>query len=886
MAENNDLYKAYSILGSATTAEYNRRRKEEEEYRKRARRDQLLGYVIAPLGEELAKGVSNLISAPFEKPVEKLLQTEQGRLLKKDLKAVKKQQERYDLLGKKIDTDFQGDSYEYHLDKLTKEADESSRQFFMDQGYTEQDLKDSEVAVMYNQYRASLNNSIKERATEENNQYVSGRDAVATFKKGQDVTDILAKSTPYASGPVGGFFRGLKRTLTGTSPLEAFKGPTQQEKERAIMVARQGLGLDDDETSELLEASRAGLSVSKLENKIEMLAQSKNPVLQNWWAGQQDHKDFVIAVNQGAETRSVIKGYNNLKAKDPKSRAPTRQQVIQHLGNELDLFGLKINDSQRKTLEESLATNPLIQATKDKFKDNVAEQFNAPDGYNKASSAIQTKVDAKWAALTGAAVTSAQLNFARHYDSMSVEDQESYIQSTSPADQLGIIMQGATSALNSLDFTGGKKEANLFGWSSVTDVKYTGALANSGFDYTSVWQQDVSPESRRRVQQLSMDVRSGRPSSRDVNILVPLEQIDIDQIESLSGAEREKRIAAYKRSGFDVSNYTTPQTESGSDGGASGGGTVLTALKENRDIGVGPLNYAVDAVANIPGVRQAGNFLADSVNKEKGYFAAPRQEIGSWIEALDSTLASDSFKYRNMFTGNDSRTGRPFGTEVTATSALEPIPLEETSSLLEAPATPSDRQQGLLYNIERNKGFSDSREPTSSIADQSSLSIEAQEIVNSFDVPSVATKEGRGVVSKMKTEVKEQLGADLSRSQVREVISGLVDPTDEQIQKVLTILQDNAPKKLIDPEEDQIKTLLGILGQSVPLKADSIKNKSPVQDEISSALDAMPVEARQIAEEIRQLRNLNAISDKDLKKTLTSSYGKELANQVLALLSV
>jgi hypothetical protein len=89
MAENNDLYKAYSILGAGTTAEYNRRRKEEEKYRKRARRDQLLGYVIAPLGQELAKGVSNLISAPFEKPVEKLLQTEQGRSLlrsnKKDM---------------------------------------------------------------------------------------------------------------------------------------------------------------------------------------------------------------------------------------------------------------------------------------------------------------------------------------------------------------------------------------------------------------------------------------------------------------------------------------------------------------------------------------------------------------------------------------------------------------------------------------------------------------------------------------------------------------------------------------------------------------------------------------------------------------------------------
>jgi hypothetical protein len=862
MAENNDLYKAYSILGAGTTAEYNRRRKEEEEYRKRARRDQLLGYVIAPLGQELAKGVSNLISAPFEKPVEKLLKTEQGRLLKKDLKAIKKQQERYGLIGKKIDTDFQGDSYEYHFDKLTKEADESSRQFFMDQGYTEQDLKDSEVAVMYNQYRASLNNSIKERATEENNQYVSGRDAVAAFKKGQDVTDILAKSTPYASGPVGGFFRGLKRTLTGTSPLEAFKGPTQQEKERAIMVARQGLGLDDDETSELLEASKAGLSVSKLENKIEMLSQSKDPILQNWWAGEQDHKAFVIAVNQGTASKSVIRAYRNLKAKDPKSRAPRQQQVIQHLGDELDLFGLKINVSQRNTLEESLATNPLIQATKVAFKDNVAEQFGASDGYNKASSAIKTKVDAKWAALTGSAVTSAQLNFARHYDSMSVDDQESYIQRTSPSDQLGIIMQGATSALNSLDFTGGKKETNLLGWSSVTDVKYTGALADSGFDYTSVWQQDVSPESRRRVQQLSRDVSSGRPSSRDVNIIVPLEQVDIDQIESLSGAEQEKRIAAYERSGVDVSNYTTPKTESGSNIVPGSGLDTLIKMVDGR-------YRSENTRENFRRMASKSTFLGGTPDPV---------DVGSWIEALDPTIGDA----RRSFLPK-SKSDVP---SITATSALEPIPLEETSSLLEAPATPSDRQQGLLYDIERNKGFSDSRKPTSSIADQSSLSIEAQEIVNSFDVPSVATKEGRGVVSKMKTEVKEQLGADLSRSQVREVMSGLVDPTDEQLQKVLTILQDNAPKKLIDPEEDQIKTLLGILGQSVPLKADSIKNKSPVQDEISSALDAMPVEARQIAEEVKQLRNLNAISDKDLKKTLTSSYGKELANQVLALLSV
>jgi hypothetical protein len=65
MAENNDLYKAYSILGSATTAEYNRRRKEEEKERKRARKDKYISYLAAPLlkgaGEALAGGIGSVV---------------------------------------------------------------------------------------------------------------------------------------------------------------------------------------------------------------------------------------------------------------------------------------------------------------------------------------------------------------------------------------------------------------------------------------------------------------------------------------------------------------------------------------------------------------------------------------------------------------------------------------------------------------------------------------------------------------------------------------------------------------------------------------------------------------------------------------------------------
>ena len=65
MAENNDLYKAYSILGSATTAEYNRRRKEEEKERKRERKDKYISYLAAPLlkgaGEALAGGIGSVV---------------------------------------------------------------------------------------------------------------------------------------------------------------------------------------------------------------------------------------------------------------------------------------------------------------------------------------------------------------------------------------------------------------------------------------------------------------------------------------------------------------------------------------------------------------------------------------------------------------------------------------------------------------------------------------------------------------------------------------------------------------------------------------------------------------------------------------------------------
>jgi hypothetical protein len=97
---DNQLAQAYSILGQATTSEYKRRRKEEDEYRKKARRDQLLGYVAAPLlkgaGEMLVGGIENLIIGKEEQKYDDFFSSEQIRAEKR------KQQSGYNIAQKMI----------------------------------------------------------------------------------------------------------------------------------------------------------------------------------------------------------------------------------------------------------------------------------------------------------------------------------------------------------------------------------------------------------------------------------------------------------------------------------------------------------------------------------------------------------------------------------------------------------------------------------------------------------------------------------------------------------------------------------------------------------------------------------------------------------------
>jgi hypothetical protein len=84
------LGSAYSILGQATTSEYNRRKKEEDDARKTARRearqDRMLSYFTAPLlqsaGKALTEGVTDLISGPIEEKYSEFFNSESYRAAK------------------------------------------------------------------------------------------------------------------------------------------------------------------------------------------------------------------------------------------------------------------------------------------------------------------------------------------------------------------------------------------------------------------------------------------------------------------------------------------------------------------------------------------------------------------------------------------------------------------------------------------------------------------------------------------------------------------------------------------------------------------------------------------------------------------------------------
>ena len=838
---DNQLSQAYSILGQATTAEYKRRRKEEDEYRKRARRDQMLGYILAPIGQEFAKGVSDIISAPFEKPVEKLLQTEQGRALNSDIKAITRQKTNYDALGKKITTDYAGDSYAYHLEKVKKYIEENTRsEFLADLRIAPKELEGStEAAVQFSRLLQSRLAKAEDIAREEDNQYLAGIAALSKYKTGQDAKEVLAKTTPYSKGPLQGVFRGVKRLFTGSSP---FSGPTDEEKKNAVAVARQGLNLTGMEFEKLLALVNQGATVKRLEKEIDIMAEYKDPEFQAWWGKSKDQTNFIAEYHSGNLSRGMSNVVRSYYAKN--NRYPDQEVALSMLAENLGGTGLNLTATAQEDLVNSVMTAESAVRQRDVFRENYLQGFSNADSYLQASSEDKKRVDAAWKRLSQAAVSQSQRNFASFYEGLSIEEADDYLDKVSGSAQAALIRKNAIAALNNLDYTGGEEKNRLFGFgpSYITDKKYTGALRDSGFSYDFV--SAPSREDLRAIQPIVKNAVAGTsPAQADPVVVISEDQIK-RILDEPSFENRKDSVLDLESKGVtipsNVKNALLSADESVEpDAPYDRSSSLFMGSGQLKSENMGKLAGKVGAAIRAAGPQVERSLDMSSPTIRSG---TPAASVSSWFDALQSGMFSDRAKYRNIFTGEDTRTGLPFeeARNVTASSSLEPIPLEQTSELLETPSV-ADKQQGLLDDIRRGRDFEPkSKRKPSLLSNRSSLAIQTQERVNSFDVPSLNTKEGRGVVAKFKSEVKEQLGVTLSKADTRKIITGLVDPTDEQIQIILKVLEENAPKKrLVDPDEKTIENLLDILGSFAPIGMEPTNKKNSIDEKVDEIVSSI-----------------------------------------------
>ena len=77
--EARELFKTFSLLGGRMSEGYRQSREKEDSERRKARRQQLL---LALFGPAVSKGITNIVQAPFHEPVQRFLNTEEGRLIK------------------------------------------------------------------------------------------------------------------------------------------------------------------------------------------------------------------------------------------------------------------------------------------------------------------------------------------------------------------------------------------------------------------------------------------------------------------------------------------------------------------------------------------------------------------------------------------------------------------------------------------------------------------------------------------------------------------------------------------------------------------------------------------------------------------------------------
>jgi len=318
MAGNNDLYKAYSILGSATTAEYKRRRKEEEEARRTARRqarqDRMMAYFTAPIlqsaGKAVAGGVGDLVgSMVLGENAKNYFNTEQGIIAARNSKYVDKKEK--ELLRQRTQFTTEGRTeVEGQTDFLKKRL-----RVELEEKYGK------ENSAIIDQFMRENSSELQTKAAK----IVEDRDSLITQAGLKpDISDFKArlkdKEGFYGQDTGVKVFQKLVGKITGKKPAEAgamyiltgSTDPTEAQRERAgeLMNPKYIAGL----AQELEKLSVAGSGT--VENAVLTFAQKNPGVLEKLKEGAAlETQEAIKAMDYGRDAINALK--SKRAASDP-----------------------------------------------------------------------------------------------------------------------------------------------------------------------------------------------------------------------------------------------------------------------------------------------------------------------------------------------------------------------------------------------------------------------------------------------------------------------------------------------------------------------------------------------------------------------------------------
>ena len=816
MAENNDLYKAYSILGAGTTAEYNRRRKEEEEYRKRARRDQYIGYFAAPLlkgaGEAVAGGVTGFVGDLIMGGPEKefFTQTEDGLRIASAASRANKAYKTAEEARKEWLKSSGGNHLQWKQDQLLKEK--------MERGISVYGDKDGNDMLLKNLvYSKESKAEALEFAKQEWDELTSFLDkyknspSLTTLKAARDSTVLGKGRARQVGSKLWAKFRGkdyesevvkpavqeiLNRGVPGRS--QDWYDVNSKELERELLAAiNTSQGLDNFITKlEESEPEATGELRANFDRATEQM------VLANMYSSEPK-----ALLNKGytqGQIDAIQRGNGLVDGNVPSPSAADqmiRKQIAENLKGVIPSWG---NTQLKERIGTFRSFGGATAERIDEVNEQLYQRYYADSG-NEIPSNMATFEQAR---------------------AKQLDDQEENPALTFAQDRMDSLLLGSANLAQSLlveDMAANQNSYYFNGNPAASQLKVEkefyqrlNIILGSGLETENVnflledntWRDDV---------RVNRNILTGKlkRSKNDAQVRLINESIVEQNSEGILPTGSSDAL---------ITNLAPP--------------TLTTLNRQIKDMdGTGVLS------AKGAAVREVVSFFDAEYDKN------PEQAVSKLRELMSTGSRSVEDlppRIQKLLGASEKKLFIDMGFTPVDTGFKSAM-----QSLLDNPRPLKDEKEGLFADMSKVKTQRRIKSLDSNIA-------ELQRQISGDRV----TKNTRAAqVRQQKLDALIEERASLGKAPV--VTSDITD-----------ILSD---KLALDK---------GISSARVGRNTKAFKARLEQQDEIASALAAMPVEARQIAEAIKGVRNIDSVSDKDLKNTLTSAYGAEITNQVLALLSV